>query len=71
MDYLSRLVPENGNYMHFEGNSDAHIKTTIVGASETVFVEKGCLSLGRWQRVFFCEFDGPRNRNVWLKLTVG
>ena len=71
MDYLSRLVPERGNYRHFEGNSDAHIKTTIVGASETVLVEKGRLSLGRWQRIFFCEFDGPRSRNVWVMVLGG
>lgn len=63
-DALSRLIPESGDYRHAEGNSDAHVKSSLVGCSETVLVEGGRLVLGTWQGVFFCEFDGPRTRNV-------
>ena len=63
---LSKLVPHAGDYRHSEGNSDAHIKTVLVGASETVLVEHGELQLGTWQGIYFCEFDGPRNRKVWV-----
>ena len=59
---LEKLVPENAGYRHAEGNSDAHIKSTIVGSSCLVPVESGKLALGTWQKIFFCEFDGPRNR---------
>ena len=61
---LSRLVPHSGPYRHAEGNSDGHIKSSLVGCSETLLVEDGELVLGTWQGVFFCEFDGPRTRNV-------
>ena len=63
---LARLFPEKGNYRHFEGNSDAHLKSVLIGPSETVPVEEGRLRIGRWQSVFFCEFDGPRTRTVSL-----
>ena len=65
---LDRLVPHNGDYAHAEGNSDSHIKTALVGSSETVFIENGRLALGRWQSIFFAEFDGPRSRELHLKI---
>jgi len=65
---LDKMVPEHGNYRHLEGNSPAHIKATIVGDSETLFIEDGSLVLGTWQGIFFCEFDGPRNRHVFVKI---
>jgi secondary thiamine-phosphate synthase enzyme len=64
---LAALVPERSNFKHSEGNADAHIKATLVGSSQTIIVEKGSLVLGRWQRVFFCEFDGPRNRRYCVQ----
>lgn len=66
--YLNKLVPFDGDYRHSEGNSAAHIKSTLVGVSETIFVEEGKLALGTWQAVFFCEFDGPRTRKVHVRL---
>jgi secondary thiamine-phosphate synthase enzyme len=68
---LDRLVPERGPYWHREGNSDSHIKAILVGASQVVFVEDGKLSLGRWQGIFFCEFDGPRDRRMVVKVLRG
>ena len=65
---LNRIVPWEADYRHLEGNSPAHLKSTIVGASELVAVESGRLVLGTWQGIFFCEFDGPRTRKVHLKL---
>jgi secondary thiamine-phosphate synthase enzyme len=64
---LERLIPRRGDYKHLEGNSDAHIKTSLVGPSVQVIVEEGRLMLGTWQKIFFAEFDGPRSRKVWLK----
>jgi secondary thiamine-phosphate synthase enzyme len=64
---LERLIPQRGDYRHIEGNSDAHIKTSLVGPSVQVIVEEGRLMLGTWQKIFFAEFDGPRTRKVWLK----
>lgn len=66
---LSRLVPHSGHYLHTEGNSDAHIKTSLVGSSQTLIIEGGKLVLGTWQSIFFCEFDGPRHRRVSVKIT--
>jgi secondary thiamine-phosphate synthase enzyme len=66
MSKLDELVPRDGSYRHMEGNADSHIKTAIVGNSVTVPVEKGRLVLGTWQRIFFCEFDGPRSRKVYI-----
>jgi secondary thiamine-phosphate synthase enzyme len=66
---LDKLVPLNDRYRHTEGNSAAHIKASIIGASETLFIEDGDLVLGTWQSVFFCEFDGPRTRQVIVRLT--
>lgn len=65
---LSRLVPASGDYRHMEGNSDAHIKSCLVGNSITVPVEGGVPALGTWQGIYFCEFDGPRKRKVLIKI---
>ena len=65
---LDKTIPQQGNYLHSEGNSAAHIKASIFGASETVLVERGELVLGTWQSIFFCEFDGPRTRQVLVKM---
>jgi secondary thiamine-phosphate synthase enzyme len=65
---LSKIAPYGSHYRHTEGNADSHIKTSIVGSSEVVFIEGGKLKLGTWQGIFFCEFDGPRNRKVWVKI---
>ncbi|MFP4107531.1 MAG: secondary thiamine-phosphate synthase enzyme YjbQ [Desulfonatronovibrio sp.] len=64
---LEKLVPYKGDYRHAEGNSDAHIKTSLTGPSVLVIVEEGRPMLGTWQKIFFAEFDGPRSRKVWLK----
>lgn len=66
---LNKIVPWKDNYRHLEGNSPAHIKTTLVGSSELIAIEKGQLVLGTWQGIFFCEFDGPRHRKVQITLT--
>ena len=65
---LDKIIPLNDNYRHIEGNSAAHIKSSLVGASEMVIIENGNLVLGTWQSIFFCEFDGPRTRKVLVKL---
>src|SRR5512145_618093 len=64
---LDRAVPLSANYRHAEGNSAAHVKSSLVGASELVIIENGRLVLGTWQSIFFCEFDGPRYRKVMIK----
>lgn len=64
---LNQVVPWQADYRHAEGNSPAHVKSTLVGASELVAVENGRLVLGTWQGIFFCEFDGPRNRKVHVR----
>ena len=61
---LNALVPRSERYRHREGNSDAHVKSTLVGCSQTILVDGGAPVLGTWQRIFFCEFDGPRSRRV-------
>jgi secondary thiamine-phosphate synthase enzyme len=65
---FDRLVPKSGPYRHSEGNSDSHAKAALVGASQMIFIEEGRLALGRWQGIFFCEFDGPRERKIWVKV---
>lgn len=65
---LDQLIPHKGDYRHAEGNSDSHIKTALVGPSECVMIEGGKLALGRWQGIFFCEFDGPRTREIRVKI---
>lgn len=69
LDTLARLVPRNADYRHVEGNSDAHVKSSLVGASQTLLIRNGDLALGTWQAVFFCEFDGPRQREVWVEVS--
>jgi len=68
---LDRIVPYAGPYRHTEGNAAAHIKASLFGASQAVFVEEGRLVLGTWQSLFFCEFDGPRTRKVLVKVSAG
>ena len=66
--YLADRVPHQGSYRHMEGNSDAHIKSTLVGVSQVLPVENGKVVLGTWQSIFFCEFDGPRSRRLHVQL---
>jgi secondary thiamine-phosphate synthase enzyme len=65
---FDRLVPMAGPYRHSEGNSDSHVKSMLAGPTQFVFVEDGKLALGRWQGIFFAEFDGPRERKVYVKV---
>jgi len=65
---LNKSFPVNGNYLHYEGNSHAHIKASLMGSSCTVIIENGRMKLGTWQGVYFCEFDGPRDRKVYIKV---
>ncbi|MCX6647252.1 MAG: secondary thiamine-phosphate synthase enzyme YjbQ [bacterium] len=67
---LSKLIPHRDNYAHMEGNSDAHIKASVVGPSQQVIIENGQLLLGTWQGIFFCEFDGPRTRKVFVQFVA-
>jgi secondary thiamine-phosphate synthase enzyme len=67
---FERMVPKSGPYRHSEGNSDSHAKAALAGTSQMIFVEDGKLALGRWQGVFFCEFDGPRERKLWVKVVA-
>jgi secondary thiamine-phosphate synthase enzyme len=65
---FDRLVPRDAGYKHLEGNADSHIKTALVGSSGSVWIENGRLALGRWQAIFFAEFDGPRTRELRVKI---
>ena len=65
---FDRLVPHTGPYRHGEGNSDSHAKAVLAGASQVIFVQDGKLVLGRWQGIFLCEFDGPRERKILVKV---
>ncbi len=65
---LIRIYPREGGYRHAEGNSHAHLKASAMGSSCTVIIEGGGLKLGMWQGIYFCEFDGPRNRKVYIKI---
>lgn len=65
---LGRLIPPYSNYRHQEGNADAHIKASLIGSSVQVIVQNGSLLLGTWQGIFLCEFDGPRQRRVWVSI---
>lgn len=69
--FLQKLIPISSDFAHSEGNSDAHIKSSLVGSSETMIIDHGKLILGRWQGIYFCEFDGPRSRKVVLKIISG
>lgn len=68
---LDRVAPFENGYLHAEGNSAAHIKASLIGNSQTMIIDNGELKLGTWQGIYFCEFDGPRNRNVYVKLVEG
>ena len=70
-NHLGKLIPFAERYTHSEGNADAHIKAAFIGCSETIFVLNGSLMLGTWQGIFFCEFDGPRNRRAYVKVIAG
>jgi secondary thiamine-phosphate synthase enzyme len=67
---MDRLVPNDAGYRHAEGNSDSHIKAALIGNSVTIFIAGGKLDLGRWQGVFFCEFDGPRARTIKVRIVL-
>ncbi len=71
INHLGRLIPEGKGYSHLEGNSDSHIKASVLGSSLNIIVEGGRLALGTWQGVYFCEFDGPRSRKVYVKVIKG
>ena len=68
LNHLSKTIPENERYEHREGNSDPHIKSSLLGVHKSIFVADGKLVLGTWQGIYFCEFDGPRSRRVALKI---
>lgn len=68
---INKVIPFLDSYKHFEGNSAAHIKSSLFGVSESVIVADGELLLGIWQGIYFCEFDGPRNRKVFVKISAG
>ncbi|UCG34622.1 MAG: YjbQ family protein [Candidatus Omnitrophota bacterium] len=71
ISHLEELVPEDKPYSHSEGNSDSHIKSSLVGSSLNIIIENNQLVLGTWQGIYFCEFDGPRSRNVFIKAIGG
>ncbi len=68
---LRNIVPDSLPYRHLEGNSPGHVKSTLVSCSASILINNGSLSLGTWQGIFFCEFDGPRNRKVFVKIIPG
>jgi secondary thiamine-phosphate synthase enzyme len=65
---VEKLVPERAGYSHSEGNSDAHIKSSLIGTNLIIPIANGKISLGTWQGIFFCEFDGPRRRKVYIQI---
>lgn len=67
MAVLNEMAPRNFDYRHLEGNSPAHVKASLIGSSAAVMVENAVICLGAWQKIFFCEFDGPRSRKIWIK----
>lgn len=67
-NFLKRLAPRDQEYNHNDGNCDAHLKASVIGGSKTLLIENGRIILGRWQGVFFCEFDGPRRRSLRIKI---
>ncbi|ACB09298.1 secondary thiamine-phosphate synthase enzyme YjbQ [Thermotoga sp. RQ2] len=71
MNTLNKLVPPSAGYTHLEGNADSHIKASLVGSSVTLIIENGRPLLGTWQGIYFCEFDGPRTRSVYVKVVEG
>ena len=66
--FLNRLIPKNNDFHHIEGNSDAHIKTSLIGSSEKIIINENKMLLGTWQHVFFVEWDGPRKRKIYVKI---
>ena len=68
---LNKVIPFSDGYHHQEGNSAAHIKSSLVGCSLAVIIDGGHIQLGTWQGIYFCEFDGPRSRRLWLKIISG
>jgi secondary thiamine-phosphate synthase enzyme len=68
LNFLERLIPKNAAFRHSEGNSDAHLKSSLLGTHTTVFISDGQLALGTWQGIYFCEFDGPRSRRILVKI---
>ena len=68
-DALERVIPWQAPYKHSEGNAAAHVKASMMGPSVQIIVEEGLLRLGTWQAIYFCEFDGPRSRNVWVQVS--
>jgi len=68
---LNETFPNKAAYIHMEGNSDGHMKASVIGASETLIISEGSLVLGTWQSVYFCEFDGPRTRTIYVKIMEG
>ena len=68
---LNKLIPEGAHYAHSEGNADSHVKSSLFGASLSIFIEDSKLALGTWQGIYFCESDGPRSREVWVKIIEG
>ncbi len=67
-NFLTRLAPRESTYHHDDGNCDSHLKASVIGGSKTLLIEDGRLVLGRWQGIFFCEFDGPRRRELKIKI---
>jgi secondary thiamine-phosphate synthase enzyme len=67
-EIFDRLIPQKGSYRHAEGNTDSHMKAILTGTGQSVFIENGKLALGTWQGIFLCEFDGPRQRTVFVKI---
>lgn len=67
---LDKVLPIKGDYRHFEGNSHAHLKSSYMGAEKTIIINEGRPILGTWQSIYFCEFDGPRNRKVFIKIVA-
>ena len=65
---INKVIPFDDHYHHLEGNAAAHIKSSLFGCSEMILIENGRLQLGTWQGIYFCEFDGPRHRQVWLQI---
>ena len=68
LNYLNKIVPWNGNYTHMEGNAAAHIKASVIGSDRAIIIKNGRLVLGTWQGIYFCEFDGPRSRRVFVEI---
>jgi secondary thiamine-phosphate synthase enzyme len=68
--FLEKLIPQNSGFRHAEGNSDSHIKSSLVGPNQRVFISNGRLLLGTWQGIYFCEFDGPRTRKLHIKVLI-